>query len=173
MTGTWPWLLLLAAADQSLSVHGSAARRRPLGALQRWWSSFSETDASVRAPVPAPPDTTACKLFDVKMDTYPMGIPYLFSKDGKFEQICGHFQWDNDYGANNACKKMGYDSGKAHEVPNKKADADMIYVGACRANEFPGTCSEGPFEGRTWWGDRVPVEHSVGQTICAKGKEGV
>jgi len=55
--------------------------------------------------------TGSCvKKGEVRLQTYPVGRVGIF--DGtKWGTLCGHFWWDNQKGAENLCKQMGYKTG--------------------------------------------------------------
>ena len=36
--------------------------------------------------------------------------------DGKWRPICGHWFWDNNYGAKAFCKRLGYESGEFSDI---------------------------------------------------------
>ena len=38
--------------------------------------------------------------------------PIVKTNDGKWTPICGHWFWDNNYGARLFCKQLGYNNGR-------------------------------------------------------------
>merc|ERR1719250_54490 len=47
---------------------------------------------------------------DVRLTSYPSGRVEIW-KDGKWGTLCGHYWWDNQKGAENICKQLGYTGG--------------------------------------------------------------
>merc|ERR1712013_384858 len=50
---------------------------------------------------------------DVKLASYPRGRVEIW-KDGKWGTLCGHFWWDNQKGAENICRQLGYAGGSKY-----------------------------------------------------------
>ena len=69
------------------------------------------------------------------------GTPEFFW-NAKFYPICGHWFWDNEYGANSFCQKIGYKSGTIEETEKIYAE-DAIRIGKCHAGEQLELCSGG------------------------------
>ena len=73
--------------------------------------------------------------------------PMIFYNN-TWSPICGHYFWDNNYGANIFCQKLGYTNGT---VSPKKEDRhlgvylqDSLRVGKCRSsNSYLTSCSGG------------------------------
>ena len=63
------------------------------------------------APTPVPTEPPPCVDFDVKLDSYPVGRPSVL-KGNEWYPVCGLSQAENDFGADAACKKMGYAGGQ-------------------------------------------------------------
>ena len=54
--------------------------------------------------------------------------------NGTWSPICGHYFWDNDYGATMFCKQLNatFDSGIVIRRPDKPLESDAIRVGKCQ-----------------------------------------
>ena len=60
-------------------------------------------------------------------------FPYIYWEHA-FHPICGHYFWDNNYGATLFCKKLGYESGKI--APGSYAPTvDAIRIGSCSSSD--------------------------------------
>ena len=71
-----------------------------------------------------------------------------FFWNGMFSPICGHWFWDNEYGAQSFCQTLGYTngsiiSGGKYSEPGDKYTVDAITIGKCYAGEELETCSGG------------------------------
>merc|ERR1719271_1367490 len=101
-----------------------------------------------------------CKEWDLKLDRYPKGRPFAFH-GGAWHPLCGHWLWNNDFGADAACKHMGYDGGQRH-FDYAEAQVDHLYVGMCAKGEKPGFCTAGCCS-------HGCPRNSLGCGDCAKG----
>merc|ERR1719394_480532 len=53
---------------------------------------------------------------EVRLTSYPKGRVELY-KNGKWGTLCGHYWWDNQKGAENICKQLGYTGGTKYTAP--------------------------------------------------------
>ena len=44
---------------------------------------------------------------DVRLSSYPAGRVEIF-RDGMWGTVCGHYYWNNNYGAATFCKQLGF-----------------------------------------------------------------
>ena len=83
----------------------------------------------------------SCKNGDVTIEDD--GAPLLFWND-KWSPICGHFFWDNQYGAELFCQKLGYTSGtQSGRGSNQKYSKDAIKMGMCNNGDVLEKCTGG------------------------------
>jgi len=61
------------------------------------------------------PTTYGSKAF-LRLSKYPRGRVELY-KEGKWGTLCGHFWWNNQKGAENICKQLGYSGGTWYNAP--------------------------------------------------------
>jgi len=61
-------------------------------------------------------DPAKCHGPWVRLNTYPAGRVELY-KDGKWGTLCGHAWWNNEKGAENICKELGYTGGTKYTAP--------------------------------------------------------
>ena len=66
--------------------------------------------------------------------------------EGKYYPICGHYFWDNDYGAETVCKALGFNDG-AHARTSAKYEEHAMPVGKCNSGQPLDECSGG---GNAW-----------------------
>jgi len=94
------------------------------------WTSLVEGDENAPTAPPATeaPEVGSCKDGDVKLMTD--GTPLVFW-DGQFTPICGHWFWNNNYGATLFCKKLGYESG-VKDIVRGKYGVKSVVLGTCR-----------------------------------------
>ena len=62
--------------------------------------------------------------------------------NNKWSPICGHYFWNNNFGATAFCKELGYPSG-SWEHTNNELDEDSIQVGQCSDGEELMACTAG------------------------------
>ena len=59
----------------------------------------------------------------------------MFFWHEQWSPICGHWFWDNNYGATTFCQKLGYNSGvvsgKRQRGGRGKYEVDSIHIGRC------------------------------------------
>ena len=85
--------------------------------------------------------------------------------EGNYYPICGHYFWDNDYGAETVCKALGFDGG-AKTNTAAKFEEHAMPVGACNQGEELDKCTAGAnqwgnFDDRDGWctsGNTIGVE---------------
>ena len=90
-----------------------------------------------------PPRLAQCKSGDVWLEDD--GTPLVFWND-KWSPICGHWFWNNQYGAELFCQKMGYTSGtlvNGIEVRGGPYSRDAIRVGQCNNGDTLERCTGG------------------------------
>jgi len=75
----------------------------------------------------------------VRLTAYPRGRLEVKTENG-WNEVCGHWFWDNAEGAISACKALGYARG-GNVTKTKAAVTDPIYIGRCLPGELPGSCS--------------------------------
>ena len=82
-----------------------------------------------------------CKNGDVKLNKD--GTPFIFW-DNLWSPLCGHYFWDNQYGAVKFCQKLGYALGIHSGKPiNRTYPVDSFSIGAClESDEWP-SCTGG------------------------------
>ena len=68
--------------------------------------------------------------------------------EGNYYPICGHYFWDNDYGAETICKALGFDGGAKTNTAAKYEEHAMP-VGKCNQGEALDKCTGGG----NGWGD--------------------
>ena len=61
--------------------------------------------------------------------------------DNQWVPICGHYFWDNDYGATLFCKKLGFLSGKVYGGGGQKYSTDSFRIGRCINGDEWKNCS--------------------------------
>jgi len=127
-------------------------------------------------PVPTKPEPTtapepaglsgalpACQEWDVKLvDDKQLFIFF----DKQWHEACGHWFWDNDYGATTACKKMGYTAGTQKRA-RWTVEEDSIFIGKCYDGEGLDSCS-----GKSEWNGCSVAPGNEGRFCgkCAKGQ---
>lgn len=52
---------------------------------------------------------------DVQLEAYPRGRVRIY-KDGEWGTLCGHWWWNNQHGASNICKQLGYEGGTKYSA---------------------------------------------------------
>ena len=58
--------------------------------------------------------------------------------------ICGHYFWDNQYGVNLFCKKLGYDSGSfSGRDAGQKYYKESFRIGKCTSGDRLESCTGG------------------------------
>merc|ERR1719347_354020 len=74
-----------------------------------------------------------CDDGQVRLTSHPKGRVEL-CKDGTWGTLCGHFWWDNQKGAENICKQLGYSGGTKYTAPG---GSGPIHVGnrLCQGGE--------------------------------------
>jgi len=78
----------------------------------------------------------ACVDGNVKLSSYPTGIPYIYANE-RFSPICGHGFWNNRYGCDLVCQGLGYDSSDGDTPEHSGSfsgvppEGDAIHVGIC------------------------------------------
>ena len=85
--------------------------------------------------------------------------------EGNYYPICGHYFWDNDFGAETVCKALGFDGG-AKTNTAAKFEEHAMPVGACNQGEELDKCTAGAnqwgnFDDRSGWcnaGNTIGVE---------------
>merc|ERR1712215_57154 len=53
---------------------------------------------------------------ELRLTSYPKGRVELY-KNGKWGTLCGHYWWDNQKGAENICRQLGYTGGTKYTAP--------------------------------------------------------
>merc|ERR1719334_2481292 len=53
---------------------------------------------------------------EVRLTSYPKGRVELY-KNGTWGTLCGHYWWDNQKGAENICRQLGYTGGTKYTAP--------------------------------------------------------
>merc|ERR1711962_1809172 len=53
---------------------------------------------------------------EVRLTSYPKGRVELY-KNGKWGTLCGHYWWNNEKGAENICRQLGYTGGTKYTAP--------------------------------------------------------
>ena len=84
-------------------------------------------------------DNSICSNGDVSLKDD--GTPFIFW-DGQWSPICGHYFWDNMYGANLFCKGLGYQYGELN-VSQKLYDVDSFRIGGCGVKDTWPECKSG------------------------------
>ena len=92
-----------------------------------------------------------CSNGDVKLD----GSTAMIFWNDRWSKICSHHFWDNHYGANKFCMKLGYVYGEIRKL-NTPSNSDGFWIGKClKFDRFPyckakcnkrrlgGTCKTG------------------------------
>ena len=97
-------------------------------------------------------------------------IPKIYW-NGTWAPICGHYFWDNNYGATLFCQKMGYQNGTVFGKTNFQRHAgeryseDAFRVGKCFAHNdltrCRGGCNDYKLGGKCYEND---------DAMCAKGQ---
>jgi hypothetical protein len=80
-----------------------------------------------------------CTNGDVKLEKD--GTPKFFW-NGQWSPICGHYFWNNQFGATSFCKKLGYTKADQHRT-NKNYDEDAIRIGQCNKGQSLEECTGG------------------------------
>ena len=65
---------------------------------------------------------------------------------GKYYPICGHYFWDNDFGAGSVCKSLGFTDRSDIHATSKTGDVydtDAMPVGGCKDGEDLTKCTGG------------------------------
>ena len=82
-----------------------------------------------------------CQDGDVKLNKD--GTPLIFW-DNLWSPLCGHYFWDNQYGAEKCCQKLGYPSGMHFGKPIQKTyPVDSFSVGTCLSEDKWPCCTGG------------------------------
>ena len=82
-----------------------------------------------------------CMNGDVKLEKD--GTPKLFW-NSKWSPICGHYFWNNHYGATSFCKKLGYSNGKQYgHSSGQTYSEDAIRIGLCSEGQNLENCDGG------------------------------
>ena len=82
-----------------------------------------------------------CSYGDVKLEED--GTPFVFWGN-EWIPICGHYFWDNIYGANLFCRKMGYESGLlSRRGSGEKYGVNSFRMGKCKSGDKWESCSGG------------------------------
>merc|ERR1711981_1033000 len=92
-------------------------------------------------------------------------IPEVYY-DGKYSPICGHYFWDDNQGAENVCKRLGFFGGGKVKRTNDVYDADAMPVGRCKEGESLDKCSAGG----NAFGDLSKTYGRFGGDSCRKGQ---
>jgi len=101
------------------------------------------------------------QAYPTRLQTNP-GVAEV-SIDGNWVPICGHWFWDNRYGADTFCQSLGYASGMLTNL-GATLDRNAMCVGNCKVGEKIGDCwGEGNCRGDCRW-------NSVGCSLCAAGR---
>ena len=81
-------------------------------------------------------DSFEWKNGDVKLNKD--GTPFIFW-DNLWSPLCGHYFWDNQYGADKFCQKLGYASGRHSGKPIPRTyPVDSFNIGTClETDEWP------------------------------------
>ena len=68
-------------------------------------------------------------------------VPYYY-KDGKFSPICGHWFWDDQYGADAFCQALGFTGGTLRKDEGKYQQ-DAVMIGMCNSFDAIDRCTGG------------------------------
>jgi hypothetical protein len=79
---------------------------------------------------------SGCEYGGVKLES---GVGYIWDGSG-WDEINGHYFWDNNNGATAVCEKLGYISGTVVNL-NQEAPGGAFCVGKCDAVSYFPTCS--------------------------------
>ena len=74
-----------------------------------------------------------CSDGDVRLasDNTPM-----FYSNGTFRPICGHWFWDNEYGADLFCRKLGFTTSHLDKLGRSESyTTDSVNVGMCKVDD--------------------------------------
>jgi hypothetical protein len=105
----------------------------------------------VSTPVTTTTTTQACRDGDVRTATgaAPVEGVWLYPEifyAGTFYPICGHYFWDNNYGASTFCRHLGFKQGE-RRISRATFPKDSIGLGRChKTDRFP-LCTAG---GNSW-----------------------
>ena len=90
--------------------------------------------------------------------------------NGVLSPICGHYFWDNQYGATKFCQKLGYDSGQQQRSGNSYA-TDAFQVGRCNENDDWLSCNGGGnhYSAEEGW---CAAGNNVGLIVTCQGTSG-
>ena len=105
-------------------------------ALRQTIGSIVMSKISLTEPRRPPSADTSLKL-----SSYPVGR-LLILVGGAWRPVCGRRFWDNEYGADAACRAMGYSSGRISRNPYEYVDEPAVWVGRCKPHQLPGSCSD-------------------------------
>ena len=61
---------------------------------------------------------------------------------GNYYPICGHYFWDNDFGAQTVCEALGFKHGQVR-VTGTSYNKDAMPVGKCNSGESLDKCTAG------------------------------
>jgi len=80
-----------------------------------------------------------CQFADVRLDN---GLAYVW--DGSdWDEICGHWFWNNNNGATAVCNRLGYSSGTWTRTNEHAPDGEAFNVGLCNSpSDFPNCFSQ-------------------------------
>ena len=87
---------------------------------------------------------------------------------GKYYPICGHYFWNDDFGAASVCATLGFKSGSRADPSQSETnigptyDVDAMPVGACKDGEEVMNCTGG---GNAWG------EFDYESGMCKQGEE--
>merc|ERR1719402_708983 len=99
----------------------------------------------------------------VRLSSYPNGRVELY-KDGQWGTLCGHYWWDNQKGAENICKELGYTGGTKYTAPG---GSGPILAGNRLCNGGEETVWDCPLQkGRT---DTTACSHDLDQGVSCTG----
>eukprot|EP00494_Astrolonche_serrata_P031826 UN32095 len=80
----------------------------------------------------------------LRLTSYPQGRLQVW-KSGNWHTVCGHRFWSNHFGAETACKFLGFAEGGVVVNMSEEtiSDSDPIYIGLCKEGESIGFCTGG------------------------------
>jgi len=80
-----------------------------------------------------------CQYADVRLDN---GLAYVW--DGSdWDEICGHWFWNNNNGATAVCNRLGYSSGTWTRTNEYAPDGQAFMIGSCNnPSDFPNCYSQ-------------------------------
>jgi hypothetical protein len=125
------------------------------------------------------PESLPVRALD--METIEAGVgfvPEVFVTDvtgqGSWHEICGHWFWNNHFGATAVCQNFGFPFGRLekerwtnHDWTGNVLSTDGLHIGSCRPGESLETCS-GAHNRYDFPGGCVQGETAGIVVICAK-----